>query len=167
MFGGGYVENTFLKEPRFWITSMRQSNLIISQKYRILKIKSRAYNLIKPRDFIIVYLKDGGAFRVVFRVLTSWISYHPDNPPILYEEEILKDRILYPFYSKIDVVGVGWVEVTDLVNDLSFIERKYAWQTYLTGFPANFRRPIPKEDAKKILKRMKLKEEVMEYLKSL
>ena len=56
---------------------------------------------------------------------------------------------------RIRPIAEGLVRAEELVNELSFIRNKSKWTFFLMGTLGNLRRPIPKEDAEKIINALK------------
>lgn len=69
----------------------------------------------------------------------------------MWPDEVRESRVKYPWRVKLEPVKLGVADFQELVPVLSFIRNKERANAYLVGTPANLRRPIPEEDAKKII----------------
>jgi len=86
-----------------------------------------------------------------YEVISDW--FREDKP--LWPDEKEVGKVLYPYRVRLGFVKDGKVKAEELVDRLSFIKNKERWQVYFRGCPANFRKPIPEEDAKLIIESLR------------
>ena len=147
---------------KYWIITVSEENWHIIRENNIYGAPEPrgfkpAYELIKPGDIIIFYVKKkgsknlGGKFVGAFKVCSEW--YRENRP--LWPDEIRENRVKYPWRIKLEPIKLGTVSFEELVPKLEFIRNKERAYAYLVGTPANLRRPIPEEDATLIMSSMK------------
>jgi predicted RNA-binding protein len=68
---------------------------------------------------------------------------------------VREGRVKYPWRTRLEPLKLGVADFKELAPRLKFVENKERPHAYLVGTPANFRRPIPEEDAKLIIESMK------------
>jgi len=86
-----------------------------------------------------------------FRVVSAW--FREEKP--LWPDEIREGVVKYPWRVRLEPVKIGIADYEELVPKLRFVEKKEAARVYLIGTPANMGRPIPEDDAKKIIESLK------------
>ena len=147
---------------KYWIITVSEENWHIIRENNIYgapetKGFKPAYELIKPGDIVIFYVKKtgsetlGGKFVGVFKAASEW--YREDKP--LWPDEIRENRVKYPWRIKLEPIKLGTVSFEELIPKLEFIRNKERAYAYLVGTPANLRRPIPEEDAKLIMESLR------------
>ncbi len=147
------------KMTKYWIIPLTEHNWEVVKKLNIIGVapRSPARNLISKDDVIIFYVvrkgatKYGGKFVGAYRVVSDW--YYEEKP--LWPDEVNEGKVKYPWRAKIEPIKLGMVDLRDIVEKLSFIAKKNRPAVYLMGTPANFKRPIPAEDAKIILEALR------------
>lgn len=128
----------------FWETVVK-TNLFGFHKESVEKY-------IKPGDFIIFYVgkyyakKYGGKFVGIFRVISDWFY----DETVVFPNEKLVGKAIEVYRIKLEPIIIGECPSKDIIWNLSFIEDKFQFSKYLRNVPANLKRPIPEEDAKKI-----------------
>jgi len=144
--------------PSYWIIPVNEENWEVIREegvYGAPETQGRRspQELIKQGDVVLFYVmkkgskKLGGKFTGAFKVASEW--FHEDKP--LWPDEIREGKVKYPWRVKITPVKIGVADLKELIPELSFIENKEKPMAYLVGAPANMRRPIPEEDAKRII----------------
>ena len=141
----------------YWIIPVSEENWYIIRELNIYGAPRDLSHLIKIGDILIFYVVRhkaqnlGSCFVGAYRVISKW--YKEDKP--LWQDEKKLQKTLYPYRVKIEPLKQGIVKLEKLLDRLSFIKKKEKWRIYLRGCPANFRKPLPEEDAKLILESMK------------
>jgi len=141
------------EKPKYWVLTVRLEGFLRMFKEGEVLCTKSAVNLIKPNDIVIVYIKGMKIFAGAFRILTKWEMVVRDVFMVIDE---LKGKVLYR--ARVETIAVGKVEVERLIDKLSFIRKKSVWYSYFLGNVANFRRPIPEEDARLIIEELKAHE---------
>ena len=75
---------------------------------------------------------------------------------IIMADEVREGKVKCPWRIRLEPVKLGTATLRERVPELTFIENKKKPGVYLMGTPANFKRPIPKEDAKRIIEKLRL-----------
>ncbi len=143
---------------KYWLFVVNEENWEVIRDKKIYgapesKRFKLVYELVKPGDIVVFYVKRkgskrlGGRFVGVFRVASEW--FRGEEP--LWPDEVREGRVKYPWRVKLEPVKLGVADFQELVPVLSFIRNKERANAYLVGTPANLRRPIPEEGAKKII----------------
>jgi len=137
---------------RSWIVAVTEDNYgvcirngIIGMKYRGLASK------VNIGDGIIFYIKGRMELRDLWKIKGRWVGQ--DKP--LWPDEVKEKSIIYKYRAEIEPLVRGVTKVEKLINELSFIKNKGKWSLYFIGELANLRRPIPRDDVKKIILRMR------------
>ena len=144
---------------KYWVIPITYDNWLICNKELIYGYGSNLEDLIKKGDIIIFYVKKSGCsnpdyamcFANAYEVVSDW--FREDKP--LWPDEVKARKTLYPYRVKLRLVKEGKVRVQDIIDRLSFIVKKDVWYAYFLGCPANFKKPIPEEDAKLIIRSLK------------
>ncbi len=129
----------------YWVFPVTPENWEIADKNKIWAVASeRLTSLVRPQDFMILYVKGTNEFRGAYRFLDKW--YKASEP--IWADETESKQVLYPYQIKIEPIVVGRADVKGLVPKLRFIKRKDFpyWPLYLKGAPANMRNPVDKDD---------------------
>jgi predicted RNA-binding protein len=148
----------------YWLVVVTEENYHTIRSHRVYGVPATrgetATRLIKPGDIILVYVAKrgaknlGGRIAAAYRVKSEW---RREETPLWPDEE-RENRVLYPYRVDveplIECTGPEAPEFKELVPSLSFIEKKDRWQAYLVGTIANARKPIPREDAEKIIREL-------------
>jgi len=142
---------------KYWIIAVSEENwYVIREKYVYGAPESKARSpkeLISVGDILVFYVKKGGSRKLggkfvgVFRVVSEWFK---ENKP-LWPDEVREGRVKYPWRVRLEPLRLSVANFQELVPVLSFIRNKERAMAYLVGTPANLRRPLPEEDAKKII----------------
>ena len=143
---------------KYWLFVVNEENWEVIRDKKIYgapesKRFKLVYELVKPGDIVVFYVKRkgskrlGGRFVGVFRVASEW--FRGEEP--LWPDEVREGRVKYPWRVRLEPVKLGVTDFKELVPVLGFIGNKERANAYLVGTPANLRRPIPEEDAKKII----------------
>jgi len=150
--------------PSYWLLTVTEENYQVIRQHRVYGAPATTRRditrLIRPGDIIILYVSKrgakslGGRVAAAYRVKTEW---HVEDKP-LWPDEQRENRVKYPYRVSLEPIvectGPQAPEIKELVPSLGFIEKKDRWQAYLVGTPANAGRPIPPEDAEKIIKEL-------------
>jgi len=137
----------------YWIVPVQEDFWETVVKTNIFGFrKESVQRYIKVGDYIIFYVnkyyakKYGGKFVGIYRVVSDWYV----DETILYPNEQLTGKAIDIYRVKVEPVIIGECDSRELIKSLSFIEDKYQFSKYLRNVPANLKRPVPEEDAKKI-----------------
>ncbi len=144
---------------RYWIIPITYDNWLVCHKEMIYGFGESLENHIKKGDIIIFYVMKSRCsnpdyasyFANAYEVVSNWFK---ENKP-LWPDEVKAKKVLYPHRVTLRLVKEGKVKVEELVDELGFIKRKDVWKIYFRGCPANFKKPIPEEDAKLIIERLR------------
>ena len=143
----------------YWLIPLREENWYVVLRNNIFgaRANSPALKKIKIGDLLIFYVSKSGSIKLggkivgVFQVITDW--FFEEVP--LWPEETSKKKTIYSWRIRLKPIKIGTTNFKDLVQKLKFIKRKDKAQVYLMGVPANFRSPIPEEDAKTIIESLR------------
>ena len=143
----------------YWVIPITYDNWLVCHKSLVYGFSENLRDLIKVGDVLIFYVMKSkcdnpdyaSCFVGAYEVDSDWFK---EARP-LWPDELEAGKALYPYRVKLKLVKDGKVKVEEIVDRLSFIKRKDVWQVYFRGCPANFRRPIPGEDAKRIIESLK------------
>lgn len=134
-----------------WIFSSTFDNWQIARKNEIWATRTEnAARKVRKEDYVILYVVGTEAFCSVLRVAKDWRS----SEDIVWADEQVEGKIMYPFRTSARVVSEGLAKVKELVPKLMFIENKQRWSIYFRGTPGNFGRPIPEQDFELICETM-------------
>jgi len=144
---------------KYWIIPITYDNWLVCHNELVYGFGKSLKDIIKAGDVIIFYVMKSrcrypdyaSCFVDAYEVVTNW--FREDKP--LWPEEREVGKALYFYRVRLRLIKSGKVRVEELVDRLSFIKRKDAWQVYFRGCPANFRKPIPEEDAKLIIESLR------------
>jgi len=144
---------------RYWVIPITYDNWLVCDSEGIYGFGRSLGNIIKINDVIIFYVKKkecrvsdyAACFVGAYKVISDWFK---GREP-LWPDEREAGRVLYPYRVRLRLIKDGKVKVEGLVDGLSFIKNKERWQVYFRGCPANFRRPIPEEDARLIIEKLR------------
>jgi len=144
---------------RYWIIPITYDNWLTCHGELTYGFGENLEDLIKTGDIIIFYVMKSrcrdpdyaACFVGAYEVIGKW--FREDKP--LWPDEREVGKVLYPYRVKTRLVKDGKVKAEELVGRLSFIRSKDRWQVYFRGCPANFRKPIPEEDARLIIESMR------------
>lgn len=141
----------------YWIIPLSEENWFVVKEKLVYGApegnRRQPRTLIKPGDVVIFYVMKRGSrslgkkFVGAFKVASEWL--YEDKP--LWPDEVSEGKVKYPWRVKLEPIKLGKVDLDEVASKLSFIENKSIPHAYLVGTPANMRRPIPEEDAKKII----------------
>ena len=144
---------------KYWVIPITYHNWLTCNKELIYGYGNNLEELIKRDDIIIFYVMKSNCnnpdyascFVNAYEVISDW--FKEDKP--LWPDEQETGKVLYPYRAKLKLIKSGKVRVEELVDRLGFIKNKERWQVYFRGCPANFRKPIPEEDAKLIIESLR------------
>jgi len=144
---------------RYWIIPITYNNWLVCHKEKVYGFGQSLEELVKKGDIIIFYvmksrcsnLDYASRFVNAYEIVSDW--FREDKP--LWPDEVKARKVLYPYRVRLRLVKEGKVKVEELVDELGFIKRKDVWKVYFRGCPANFKKPIPEEDAKLIIERLR------------
>ena len=144
---------------RYWIIPITYDNWLICHNKLVYGFGETLEDLVKAGDIIIFYVMKkrcrdpdyAMCFVGAYEVTSSWFR---ESKP-LWPDEQETGKVLYPYRVKLKLIRDGKVKAEELVDRLSFIKNKERWQVYFRGCPANFRKPIPEEDAKLIIESLR------------
>ena len=146
--------------PNYWVIPVVEENYLICRNLGIFGVKAKekwVVGKVRPSDVLIFYVPKKGcksmcaSFVGAYEVVGDW--FEEDRP--LWPDERGLGKAIYTHRIRIKPIAEGLVRAEELVNELSFIRNKDRWVVYLTGTLGNLRRPIPKEDAEKIINALK------------
>jgi len=144
---------------RYWIIPITYDNWLVCHNEKVYGFGESLKNLIRAGDVIIFYVMRSkcrdpdyaACFVNAYEVISGWFR----EDKLLWPDEQKASKILYPYRVRLRLVKDGKVKAEELVNRLGFIKNKERWQVYFRGCPANFRKPIPEEDAKLIIESLR------------
>jgi len=145
---------------KYWIISITEENWYVVKENNIYGVPEPSKgirDLIGLGDTLIFHVikrrskKLGGKFVGVFKTASTW--FREEKP--LWPDEVREGEVKYPWRIRLEPVKLGTVALRELVPELTFIENKKNPGIYLMGTPANFKRPIPENDAKRIIEKLK------------
>ena len=153
-----------LAVPNYWIVTVTEENYKVIMEKHVYgaptTTRKNVRQLIRPGDIVIVYVAKkgaktlGGRLVAAYRVKTEWRE--EDKP--LWPDEHRESKVLYPYRVDVEPIiecnGPQAPEFRELVPTLSFIKKKDRWQAYLVGTIANAGKPIPPQDAEKIIEEL-------------
>ena len=138
----------------YWVVTVQEDMLSpMIQRSVLPSDNEKATQLIKPGDYVIVYVskyyarKFGGAFAMLVKVVGDWT----EKKELVYPIEKITNKLVYTYETKVELESLGICKLKEIVYDLSFIENRLQLSKYVRGIPANLGKPIPEEDAKKII----------------
>lgn len=135
-----------------WIWSVTQENWPVVKSKRIWAVASKGKgSRVAKGDRIAFFVKGTGHFRGAYEVSSDW-----HGPTVNWPD----DSVIKKAVSEIDLkeIQTGHANLTRLLRDLEFIERKKQPGVYLRGTtqgPANFGKPISDHDYSMILQEMR------------
>jgi len=153
-----------LAVPNYWIVTVTEENYKVIMEKHVYGAPTTARKnvrqLIRPGDIIIVYVAKkgaktlGGRLVAAYRVKTEW----REEDKLLWPDEHSEGKVLYPYRVNVEPIiecnSPQAPQLRELVPTLSFIKKKDKWQAYLVGTIANAGKPIPPQDAEKIIEEL-------------
>lgn len=143
----------------YWIVPVQEDSWEVIVKTNVFGFrKETVKRYIRLGDYIIFYVnkyyakKYGGKFVGIYKVISDWY----EDEKVLFPNEKMVGKAIEVYRIKIEPVILGECDSRGLINSLSFVEDKYQFSKYLRNVPANLKRPVPEEDAKKIEECLKL-----------
>jgi len=144
----------------YWVCSTTSDSFEVVKAKNIWAVRDGiggkwSVKAIKIDDVIVFYVKKAKQFQGVYKVVSPWYR----TQEIVWPEEKAQGKKTAPNEIAVQPIAIGNFNVKDLIDRLEFIKKKdYRWGVYLLGAPANFRRPIAKEDYESILDAVKRSE---------
>lgn len=146
---------------RYFIISIPERNWLVVKRENVYGVPETARRtireLVRPGDYLIFYIskkaseKLGGKIVGVYRVVSDWF----ESRELLWPDEVEQGKLIYKWRVRIEPVKLGTADFRELVPKLDFIKNKQRWSAYLVGTPGNAGKPIPVEDADKIMRSLK------------
>lgn len=143
---------------RFFIVSITERNWLVTRRENVYGVPASSRrdvrSIVKPGDYLVFYVpkkgseKLGGKIVGVYRVVSEWF----EGRELLWPDEVESRTLRYAWRVRIEPVRVGEADFEKLVPELSFVKDKKRWGAFLVGTPGNGGKPIPPEDAEKILR---------------
>jgi predicted RNA-binding protein len=140
-----------INHPKNWLFSVTPENWEIVKAENIWAVRDRATaERLNKGDRLIFYVKGSQppSFMGIYEVTGDWRRSTKQR----WRDEVERNEIIYPWEVDVKPIQLGTANVRDLVPSLTFIEKKERWAVYLRGAPANFNKPIGKDDYELILK---------------
>ncbi len=142
--------------PNYWVAPVNEDNYFVCREFSIFGVKSGqgwVVGKVKPGDALVIYVPKRGcksmcaSFVGAYEIVSDW--FEEEKP--LWPDERVVGKAIYTHRVKIKPIAEGLVKAEELISKLSFIRNKERWILYLMGTLGNLRRPIPEEDAEKII----------------
>lgn len=141
----------------YWLVPVQEDDWEIIKREKLFGYKKPLSEYIHQGDRLIVYVSKyyarryGGKIVGVIHVVSDW--FESDKP--IFMEEIVRNKEVMKYRVKVEEVITGVCDIKEVLPSLRFVEDKYQLAKYLRNTPANLQRPIPEDDAEKIINCLK------------